>query len=92
MGRVGHRNLPLLHGFQQGGLNFRGRAIDLIRKDDVGEDRPRLENEALLGILLIALTFRLDRRREQIKPGTAFYLILLLYFVARFLVEFVKEQ
>ena len=44
--RVGQRLLDtleadavLLHRFQQRGLHFGGRAIDLVRQQDVGEDR-----------------------------------------------------
>jgi len=46
--------------------------------------------EAVTGVLLIALTFRLDRKRHG--PGFAFYLLTLLYFLARFLIEFVKKH
>jgi hypothetical protein len=33
------RHLPLLHGFQQGGLGLRRGPVDLVGQDDVGEDR-----------------------------------------------------
>ncbi len=32
--------MMLLHGFQQCALNFGRRAVDFIRQNDVGEDRP----------------------------------------------------
>ena len=35
----------LLHRFEQGGLGFRRGAVDLVSQHDVGEQRPRLENE-----------------------------------------------
>ena len=28
----------LLHGFEQGGLSFRGSPIDFVRQDDLGKD------------------------------------------------------
>ena len=45
----GDSNLPLLHGLQEGGLNLGGSPVYLIRKDDIGENRPRLKNKALSG-------------------------------------------
>ena len=38
-------HLALLHGFEQGGLRFRRRPVDLICEDDIGEDRPLEEAE-----------------------------------------------
>jgi prolipoprotein diacylglyceryl transferase len=48
--------------------------------------------EALVGVGLIALTYWLERRRDRFKPGVSFCVILLLYFCARFLIEFVKQH
>src|SRR5262249_2552296 len=41
------RNLPLVHGLEQSGLSFRSGAVDLIRKQNVGENRTALELELL---------------------------------------------
>ena len=39
------RHLAFLHGLQQGGLGLRRGPVDLIRQDDVGEDRPLEKTE-----------------------------------------------
>ena len=33
-------DLPLLHGFEHGGLRLGGRAVDFVGEHHVGEDRP----------------------------------------------------
>ncbi len=38
-----YRNRAFLHGFQQGGLCFRGCAVDFIGQDDVGKDWAAIE-------------------------------------------------
>ena len=40
-----HRHLPLLHGFQQGRLRLRRRAVDFVGQDHVGEQRALEEAE-----------------------------------------------
>ncbi len=45
VGRAGYRDLPLLHGFQQGGLNLCRRTIDFVGQDQVAEDGARLKAE-----------------------------------------------
>ena len=44
-GRVGQRDLPLLHRFEQRALRLRGGAIDFVGEQDVGEDRALLDAE-----------------------------------------------
>ena len=39
IGLAADRDLSFLHGFEQCALHFGGGAIDLIGKDQVGEDR-----------------------------------------------------
>ena len=39
------RHLALFHALQQSGLGFRRRPVDLVRDDDVGENRARPELE-----------------------------------------------
>ena len=38
-------HLPFLHRLQQGGLCFGGRAVDFVREQEAGEDRPTHERE-----------------------------------------------
>ena len=38
-----HRDLPFLHGLEQGSLHLGGRPVDLVRQDQVVEDRSRLK-------------------------------------------------
>ena len=40
--------MTFCHHFQQGGLDLRRRAIDLVGQHDVGEDRAELDVERLL--------------------------------------------
>ena len=42
-------DLPLLHGFEQGGLRLGRRAVDLVGEDDVGEQRAVQELEQRAG-------------------------------------------
>src|SRR5688572_9119298 len=51
MGGSVHRDLTLLHGFQQGSLCLWGGAVDFIRQNNLPHDRPRPEFE--LAFLLI---------------------------------------
>ena len=45
-GRSADRYLLFLHRFEQCRLDLRRRAIDLVRKNDIGVDRPFLDREA----------------------------------------------
>ena len=45
IGRLPDRHFPLLHRLQQRRLRLRGRAVDLVGQQDVGEDRPFHEAE-----------------------------------------------
>jgi len=48
--------------------------------------------EAAIGFALAGLTLFVDhKRRNKMKPGGIFYLVLGLYFTSRFLIEYVKE-
>ncbi len=75
-----------------------GRPTDLpwgvvfLCRGNIEPRHPAKLYEAVVGVLLIALTYRLDRRRDRLKPGFSFHLIVVLYFSARFLIEFVKEH
>ena len=40
--RVAERDLTLLHDLEQRGLHLRGRAVDLVREQEVAEHRPEL--------------------------------------------------
>ena len=42
---VADGDLLLLHRFEERTLHFRRSAVDLIREDDIGEDRPLLDRE-----------------------------------------------
>ena len=58
-------------------------------------DQPRHPSqlyEALIGFAIVGLIAFVERRyRKKLQPGTIFYLMLTLYFVTRFLIEYVKE-
>ena len=45
IGLIADRYLPLLHGFQQGALNFRRRAIDFVGEDQVRKNGAELCGE-----------------------------------------------
>ena len=45
MGFSKNRDPAFLHGFEQGGLGFRRRAVDFVGKHDIGEQRTGLEYE-----------------------------------------------
>ena len=55
IGSAPGRHVPLLHGLQERGLGLRGRAIDLVGQDDVGEDRPGDEREVASARLRVVL-------------------------------------
>ena len=44
-----HGDLPFIHRFKQRGLSLRRGAVDLIRKQNVGEHRAAFEFESLIG-------------------------------------------
>jgi hypothetical protein len=48
MANAADRDLPFLHGFEKGGLRFRRCAVDLVGKNDVGEQRTGNEFELAL--------------------------------------------
>ena len=66
--------------------------VIFVRRGFVDPRHPAQLYEALAGILLILYSYRLDRRRDTLPPGYATWAILLGYFCARFLIEFVKEH
>ena len=75
-----------------------GRATDLpwgvvFARRGLSEARhPSQLYEATLGFGLVGMTAWLDRRfRDRLPVGALFYISLLVYFVTRFLVEYVKE-
>ena len=43
--RVADGYLPFLHRFKQGALDFGGRAVHLVRENEIGEDRPAVDGE-----------------------------------------------
>ena len=45
MGLAVNRDLAAVHHLEQRRLGLRSGAVDLVGQDDVGEDRPRLEDE-----------------------------------------------
>lgn len=47
--------------------------------------------EVLLGISLIVLTMRLERRRDRLAPGVILFSTLTIYFAARSVLEYFKE-
>jgi hypothetical protein len=58
----GHR--VLVHRFEQRRLGPRGRAVDLVDEDDVGEDRALEELETLIHLVVDARSGHI--RREQV--------------------------
>jgi len=59
------RDLQLLHRLQKGRLGLRGRSVNLVREQQVTEDRSRLERElALLGVVDVSSS---DLCREQVR-------------------------
>ena len=44
-GVLANRHLALLHRLEQGALGLLRRAVDFVRQDDVGEERPLLDAE-----------------------------------------------
>ena len=57
-------DLAVAHRFQQGTLGPRGRPVDLVGQDHIGEDRTRLEDEIARGRVIDARTQ--DVGREQV--------------------------
>src|ERR1039458_4527522 len=78
-----YTNLALTHRLQQSRLGAGRRAVDLIRQQDVGEDRPLMEMELLIALAengypqdvrgqqvgreLDALEFRIHRPRQSLR-------------------------
>jgi hypothetical protein len=63
-GFVPDRHLPLLHGFEQGGLDFGGSAVDLVCKDDIRKDRSFFDRKSTF-LLFVDLCSK-DIRRQHI--------------------------
>ena len=61
------RHLAFLHRFEQSGLGFRRRAVDLVGEDDVGEDRAVDEAELAPAAALVQHHRAGDVRRHQIR-------------------------
>jgi hypothetical protein len=60
-------NRALLHGFQQRGLCFRRRAVDLVGQDQVVKDGPRLEPQRAIALLFMKNIGARDVRRQKIR-------------------------
>jgi len=57
-------DLALLHGFEQGALAFRRSPVDLVSQHQLGEDRPRMEDE--LPAVLVEHRGAEDIARQQV--------------------------
>ena len=64
VGLAGDGDLPFLHRLQQRRLHFRRRAVDLVGKNEIGEDWPLLELE-LAAFLRLYVDFRAGHVRRQ---------------------------
>ena len=53
------RDLPLLHRLQQRALHLRRRAVDFVRKDQIGKNRPELRAE-------LPIAWIVDQRADEI--------------------------
>src|SRR5690606_26422693 len=63
-----HGYVPLLHGLQQSGLSFRRRAIDLVCKHNVREQRTRNERQVSPAFLiLLDYVGSSDVRRHEVR-------------------------
>ena len=51
VGGVADRDAPLLHGFEEGGLDLGGSAVDFVGEEQVGEDGALVDAE-LAGAVL----------------------------------------
>ena len=65
MGFPADGHLPLLHGFQQGALNFGRGAVDLVGQHEVGKHRTLLDGKLL--VLLVVHQGANDVGREQVR-------------------------
>jgi prolipoprotein diacylglyceryl transferase len=72
-------------------------AVKFLRYREPGGGPPQFRHpsqlyEVAIGIIIfITLWTLLKRRRDKLQDGALFYLLLIMYFTLRFLVEFVKE-
>jgi len=72
-------------------------AVKFLRYREPGGGPPQYRHpsqlyEVAIGIVIfVTLWVVFKRRRDRLRDGCLFYLLLLLYFALRFLVEFVKE-
>ena len=64
-GLVAYRDLPLLHGLQQGGLHLGRSTVDLVGQHEIGKYRTSLNLECLV---LLAVDLRTDHiGRQQVR-------------------------
>ena len=65
-----HRHLPVAHGFQQRGLGPRRSTIDLVAQNKIVKDRPRMEFEASLGLIVNRASndVRWQKVRRELNP------------------------
>jgi prolipoprotein diacylglyceryl transferase len=72
-------------------------AVKFLRYREPGGGPPQYRHpsqlyEVAIGIVVFVVLWTVfKRRRDRLQDGCLFYLLLLLYFALRFLVEFVKE-
>ena len=68
MRHAAHRHTPFLHALQQCGLGLRGRPVDLIRQQHVGENRPAPEGEGPVSLIPLCQHHGpRDIRRHQVR-------------------------
>ncbi len=60
MAHTGHGDMALLHRLEQGRLGARAGAVDLVRHQQLGEDRPFEEAEGALPARAFVQHFRAD--------------------------------
>ena len=61
------RNVPLLHCFEHRRLGFGRRAVDLVGKDQAGEDRASFQVEPAIGLVVDAGTEDIGRHQVRRK-------------------------
>src|SRR5262249_10998418 len=67
IGAAGRRDVVLLHRLEQRSLRLRRRAVDLVRENDLREDRPFDEPQAASPLFFIQDLRARDVRRHQIR-------------------------
>ena len=58
-----------LHGFEHCGLSLWWRAVDFIRKDYVGKDRPRNESNNAAARRMVFFDYSVPKMSEGIRSG-----------------------